>query len=332
MIFFEQPLWLWALLLLPLLIWVKYRFYVRRQIPCLLYSDTSDLPYLSGNWRSYGVYFGFILQLAAFVLIVMAMARPKEEKAITERSTEGIDIMLVMDISSSMLAEDLRPNRLLAVKEVASRFVDRRESDRMGLVVFARESFTLVPPTLDHDLLKIQLEHIGPGMVRDGTAIGMGLATAVNRLRQSDAESRIIILLTDGENNAGEIDPLTAAELAATFGLRVYTIGASTDARTAPYPLHDPIRGTRYHHIPVEIDEQMMRTIAHTTGGRYFRATDNASLEEVYREIDEMEQTEFEEWVYYEKAGRHLRFLKGAFTLLLFSLLCDRWLFRTALQ
>jgi Ca-activated chloride channel homolog len=231
-----------------------------------------------------------------------------------------------------MLAEDMSPNRLVAVKEVASGFIDRRESDRIGLVVFARESFTLVPPTLDYNLLQRQLEQVDLGMVRDGTAIGMGLATAVNRLRNSDAESRVIILLTDGENNAGAIDPVTAGELAAAFGVRVYTIGASTDARTAPYPVRDPLRGTRYHEIRVDIDEQMMRTIAEQTGGRYFRATDNESLEQVYREIDEMERSEFEETVWHEYYDRYQDFLFGGVILLMLSLVCDRWLFRTELS
>ena len=328
----DNPEWFWALLIIPVIIWMRYRYYKRRQMAYVTYSDTSDLEVLTGNWRSYGVYSGFLLQIAAIILIITALARPQDEQVYTERHVEGIDIMLVLDISSSMLAEDLQPNRLLAVKEVASDFVDRRVSDRIGLVVFARESFTVVPPTLDHNLLQHQLEQVDLGMVRDGTAIGMGLATAVNRLRNSDAESRVIILLTDGENNAGEIDPITAGELAATFGLRVYTIGASTDARTAPYPVQDPLRGTRYHEIRVEIDEEMMRTIAGTTGGRYFRATDNESLEQVYQEIDEMEQSEFDEVVYQEFSELYKGFLGWGMILMLLSFVCDRWLFRTELD
>ncbi len=328
----DNPEWFWALLIIPVIIWMRYRYYKRRQMAYVTYSDTSDLEVLTGNWRSYGVYSGFLLQIAAIILIITALARPQDEQVYTERHVEGIDIMLVLDISSSMLAEDMQPNRLLAVKEVASDFVDRRVSDRIGLVVFARESFTVVPPTLDHNLLQHQLEQVDLGMVRDGTAIGMGLATAVNRLRNSDAESRVIILLTDGENNAGEIDPITAGELAATFGLRVYTIGASTDARTAPYPVQDPLRGTRYHEIRVEIDEEMMRTIAGTTGGRYFRATDNESLEQVYQEIDEMEQSEFDEVVYQEFSELYKGFLGWGMILMLLSFVCDRWLFRTELD
>lgn len=327
----DNPFWFWALLIIPVILWVQYRYYKRRQMAFLAYSDTSDLDFMSGNWRSYGVFAGFALQVAAVILIILAMARPQEEQVYTERHVEGIDIMLVLDISSSMLAEDMQPNRLIAVKEVASDFILRRDSDRIGLVVFARESFTVVPPTLDYNLLRNQLDQVDLGMVRDGTAIGMGLATAVNRLRDSDAESRVIILLTDGENNAGEIDPLTAGELAATFGVRVYTIGASTDARTAPYPVRDPIRGTRYHEIRVEIDEEMMRTIAENTGGRYFRATDNRSLEQVYREIDEMERSEFEEVVYHEFSDRYQAFLTWGMLLMLLSVVCDRWLFRTEL-
>ncbi|MEX0681296.1 MAG: VWA domain-containing protein [Balneolales bacterium] len=327
----DNPAWFLALLLIPLILWVQYRYYRRRQVAYITFSDTSDLDALPGNWREYGVFAGFFLQLIAVSLIILALARPQNEQVYTERTVEGIDIMLVIDVSSSMLAEDMQPNRLLAVKEVASQFIEQRRSDRIGLVIFARESFTLVPPTLDHDLLQNQFEHIDLGMVRDGTAIGMGLATAVNRLRNSDAESRVIILLTDGENNAGEIDPLTAGELAATFGLRLYTIGASTNARTAPYPVHDPIRGTRYHEIRVEIDEEMMQTIAERTGGRYFRATDNESLMEIYREIDELERSEFEEITYQEYTERYQGFLSWGVILLLLSIACDRWLFRTEL-
>ncbi len=328
----DNPAWFWALLVIPVILWIQYLYYKRRQIPYVTYSDTSDLDIISGNWRSYGIFAGPFLQVIAIMLLITALARPQKEQVYTERNVEGVDIMMVMDISSSMLAEDMNPNRLLAAKEVASRFINRRESDRIGLVVFARESFTLVPPTLDYELLQTQLASVDLGMVRDGTAIGMGLATAVNRLRDSDAGSRVIILLTDGENNAGEIDPLTAGELAATFGLRVYTIGASTDAQTAPYPVEDPIRGTRYHDIRVEIDEEMMRAIAERTGGRYFRATDNESLEAVYREINEMEQSAFEEVAYQEYQDRYQGYLFWGMILLLLSFASDRWIFRTELS
>lgn len=328
----DNPAWFWALLIIPVILWMQYRYYKRRQRAYITYSDTSDLDILDGNWRSYGVFSGFFLQIAAVILLIIAMARPQHEQVYTERHVEGIDIMLVIDISSSMLAEDMQPNRLQAVKEVAANFASRRESDRIGLVVFARESFTVVPPTLDKNLLQTQLDQVDLGMVRDGTAIGMGLATAANRLKDSEAESRVIILLTDGENNAGEIDPLTAGELAATFGLKVYTIGASTDAPTAPYPVNDPIRGTRYHEIRVEIDEEMMRSIAQNTGGRFFSATDNESLEQVYSEVDEMEQSEFEEEVYQEYADLYQGFLGWGIILLVLSFICERWLFRTELS
>lgn len=324
----EQPLWFAALLLVPMLLWWQYRLFRQRQIPLLTFSDTSDLVFLRGNWRARGIFAAPILQAAAVTLLILALARPQQENVYVDRNVEGVDIMLVIDISSSMLAEDLQPNRLIAVKEVAGQFIQRRESDRIGITVFARESFTMVPPTLDYQLLLQQLDQIDLGMVRDGTAIGMGLATAVNRLRASDASSRVIVLLTDGENNAGEIDPLTAGELAAAYGITVYTIGASTDAETAPYPVHDPVRGTRYHQIRVEIDEQMMRTIAENTGGRYFRATDNESLEQVYREIDRMEQSAFEEVVYSERVDRHMPLLAWGMLLLLVSFACEKWLFR----
>jgi len=240
-----------------------------------------------------------------------AMARPQLQNTTVEQYAEGIDIMISIDISSSMLAEDIKPNRLIAAKEVAGDFISQRETDRIGINVFARESFTVVPPTLDHNLVQGLLETVDLGMVRDGTAIGMGIATSINRLRDSDAESRVIILLTDGMNNAGEIDPVTAGEMAATLGIRVYTMGIGTRG-TAPYPVDDPVFGRRYQNVQVNIDEDMLRQIARQTGGQYWRATDLDELIAVYQEIDELEKSEIEEIIYIDTEDRYPLYLMAA--------------------
>lgn len=326
-----DPQWLWLLLLLlPLIGFQLWRFYTNRN-PSLTFSDTSDLEDLDGNWRSYGVWLSPILRWIAFSLVVVAMARPQYKNTTVERSAEGIDIMLTLDISTSMKAEDLKPNRLEAAKDVARNFINKRLSDRIGLVVFAKKSFTVVPPTLDYDLLKKLLSQVEMGVIEDGTAIGMGIATAVNRLKNSKAESKVIILLTDGQNNSGEIDPVTAADLAATFGIKIYTIGAGTRG-TAPYPIQDPIFGTRYQNIPVNIDEDMLKQIAEITDGAYFRATDTEKLQEIYAQIDEMEKTEVEEVIYTDYKDLYPRFLLPAILLLVISIISERFLFRSAVE
>lgn len=327
-----NPEWFWALLLIPFIAALQYWHYRSGRNPRLAFSNTGLFKDLPGNERARFFWAPYAMQLIAIALIITALARPQERNVIVERDVEGIDIMLVLDISSSMLAEDLEPNRLIAVKEAASRFVDRRENDRIGVVIFARESFTVAPPTLDYRLLHQQIDAIDLGMVRDGTAIGMGLATAINRLKDSDAESRVILLLTDGENNAGEIDPLTAGQLAEAYGIRVHTIGASVDAPTAPYPVNDPIFGTRYHEIPVQIDEDMMRQIAENTGGRYFRATDNISLDEVYAEIDAMETSKIEETIYRDYQDRYNRYLFPGLILMVISIFSNSLLFRLGID
>jgi Ca-activated chloride channel homolog len=206
--------------------------------------------------------------------------------------TEGIDIVLALDISGSMLAEDFQPNRIGAAKEVAQKFVDARTNDRIGLVVFAGQSFTQCPMTLDYRVLKNLLRQIKPGMVEDGTALGMGIAQGVNRIKESTAKSKVMILLTDGVNNRGEIDPLTAAQLAQTFGIRIYTIGVGTIGE-APYPVQTPF-GIRYQNVPVDVDEKSLKSIADMTGGEYFRATTNRALERIYADIDKLEKTRIE--------------------------------------
>ncbi|WP_372635672.1 VWA domain-containing protein [Fodinibius sp.] len=326
-----NPQWLWLLLLLIPLIGYHTWSLWRTRIPSLTFSDTSNFSDLSGNWRTYGIYLPPLLQWIAFALVVCAMARPQYQNTTVERNAEGIDIVLTLDISTSMKAEDLKPNRLEAAKNVAADFIDQRVSDRIGLVLFARQSFTAVPPTLDYELLNRLLGEVEMGVVEDGTAIGMGIATAVNRLKESRAESRVIILLTDGQNNSGEIDPVTAADLAVSQDIKIYTIGAGTRG-TAPYPVQDPIFGNRYQNIEVNIDEEMLTEIATMTGGSYFRATDTERLEEIYGQINELEKTEIEEIIYTDYQDLYPRFLLPGILLLVLSIITDRFVFRNAME
>ncbi len=326
-----NPQWLWLLLLLIPLIAVQIWRRISKRNPSLTFSDVSGLKGISGNWRAYGSWFTPLLQWASFALIVLAIARPQYQNTTVERSAEGIDIVFTLDISTSMKAEDLKPNRLEAAKQVAEDFIDKRISDRIGLVIFARQSFTVVPPTLDYRLLKELLSDVEMGVVEDGTAIGMGLATAINRLKDSNAESKVIILLTDGQNNSGEIDPVTAADLAVSHDIRVYTIGAGTRG-TAPYPVRDPIFGDRYQNIEVDIDEEMLMQIADMTDGEYFRATDTEQLAQIYDQIDELEKTEIEEVIYTDFQDLYPRFLFPGIFLLILSFVSEKVFFRIAVE
>ena len=324
-----NPYWLWLLTLLPIIIGYHVWRHWQQKRPSLTFSDTSKLRDLPGNWRSYGQWVAPVLKWIAFALIVMAMARPQFVNTTVERDAEGIDIVLALDISTSMKAEDLKPNRFQAARNVAKDFIEKRISDRIGLVVFARKSFTVVPPTLDYRLLKQLLDEVQMGVIEDGTAIGMGIATAVNRLKESEAESKVIILLTDGQNNSGEIDPVTAADLAVTYGIKIYTIGAGTRG-TAPYPIQDPIFGKRYQNVRVDIDEDMLTEIANLSDGSYFRATNTEQLQEIYNQIDELEKTKVEEQIFTDYQDLYLRFLIPAFFLLILAVVSDKILFRTA--
>lgn len=326
-----NPQWLWLLTLLPILIGFSVWRYFKKRRASLTFSDTNSLKDLPGNWRRHGVWAAPALRWIAFALVVVAMARPQFKNTTVERNAEGIDIMLVLDISTSMRAEDLKPNRFKAAQKVATEFIDKRLSDRIGLVTFARKSFTVCPPTLDYRLLKQLLGDVQMGIIEDGTAIGMGIATAVNRLKDSKAKSKVIILLTDGENNSGEIDPVTAADLAVTYGIKIYTIGAGTKG-TAPYPVQDPIFGKRYQNVKVDIDEDMLTKIADMTGGTYFRATDTNQLEQIYDRIDKLEKTKVEELIYTDYTDLYPRFLLPAVLLLLLSVTADKVLFRTELD
>lgn len=322
----KDPRFLWLLLFIPVLITLYlWRWFSKRR-PYLLFSSLSmQLP---ASWRTRLFWFPEFLFWLGFAAVVLALARPQLENVIVERKAEGIDIIMVMDISTSMLAEDLLPNRFESAKTTAINFVQKRVSDRIGLVIFAGQSYTVCPPTLDYNLLSKLLSQIEMGVVEDGTAIGMGLATAVNRLKNSEAKSRVVIVLTDGQNNAGEIDPVTAADLAVTYGIKIYSIGAGTKG-TARYPIQDPIFGKRYQNVQVDIDEPMLTSIANMTGGKYYRATDSKSLQAVYDEINLLEKTKVDELIYTDYEELYAYFLWPGIALFALSFLLSKTILRT---
>ncbi|OGF63294.1 MAG: aerotolerance regulator BatA [Candidatus Fischerbacteria bacterium RBG_13_37_8] len=299
---FADPYFLYALLIIPILIYLHMRS-KSPQMATLRYS-TLDVVKAVGKSR-WGIYrhILFALRMLAIALLIIAIARPQAGSKEEEVTTEGIDIVMALDISSSMLAEDFKPkNRLEVAKIVAKEFVNDRKNDRIGMVVFARQSYTQCPLTLDYGVLLNLIDDVHIGLIEDGTAIGMALANAVNRLRDSKAKSKVIILLTDGRNNAGELPPLTAAQLAKAMNVRIYTVGAGSRG-SALYPVQDPIFGKRYVRLPVEIDEELLQQIAKMTGGRYFRAVDKKTLEDVFHEISQLEKTKIEvkEFTQYEE-------------------------------
>jgi Ca-activated chloride channel family protein len=315
---FANPLYLLLLLLiLPMAGWYIWR--LRKSQATIRLSSTEGFDRAPKTFRNYLRHVPFVLRMVAFALLVVAMARPQTTNSWNKQTTEGIDIVMSLDISTSMLAMDLNPNRLEAAKDVAASFINGRPTDNIGLVVFARESFTQCPLTTDHAVLLNLMKDVKTGMITDGTAIGHGLATAVSRLKDSQAKSKVIILLTDGSNNAGEIAPLTAADLAKTFGIRVYTIGVGTQGE-APYPYRDAM-GTRTIMMKVEIDEQTLTQIAQTTGGLYFRADNNTALKNIYNEIDRMEKTKMSVQEYSKKYEQYVWFVLLAFACFLLELL-----------
>ena len=287
-----NPQLLWFLLVLAPLV----AYYVYRSLQggaALQVSSTDRLSRIGRTPKYYLRHLPFVFRCIAIVLLVFALARPQSSESNETYAAEGIDIVMALDISSSMLARDFEPNRITAAREITKEFINSRPDDRIGLVVFAGESFTQSPLTTDKSTLIALLSRVREGMVEDGTAIGNGLATAVNRLRESTAVSKVIILLTDGVNNSGQIAPLTAAEIAQTFGIRVYTIGVGTTG-TALSPAIDRLGRLVYDWAPVEIDEEVLAQISGMTGGKYFRATDNSKLESIYEEINRLEKTEME--------------------------------------
>lgn len=310
----------WAFLLLipiaALLAWrfLKWRKHLRFTFPSFFIFEKMGLdkpPRIS--------YIPWILRIAVILLLVIVIARPRAAFQEKEVHTEGVDIIIALDISSSMLAEDFKPkNRIVAAKEVAKEFISGRQSDRIGLVVFSGESYTQCPLTLDYDMLKEFMDKVEVGAIEDGTAIGMAIANSLNRLRESKSKSKIIILLTDGQNNRGEIDPITAAQAAVPLNVRIYAIGVGTQG-VAPYPVRTPF-GIRYQNMEVKIDEELLREIARITDGKYFRATDENKLRDIYKTIDKMEKTKIEVKEYHSYSELYFPYAMAALILLLLEI------------
>jgi Ca-activated chloride channel family protein len=305
------------LLLIPYIVW--YVLKGRKSGASMQVSDTRVYAKAPKSKKLYLLHAPFILRIFAFILIVLVLARPQSTNSWKNSETEGIDIMMCLDVSTSMLAEDIRPNRIQAAEDVAAEFISGRSNDNIGLTVFAGETFTQCPLTIDHAVLLNLFQGIKCGMITDGTAIGMGLASAVAHLKNSKAKSKVIILLTDGSNNMGDISPLTAAEIAKTYGIRIYTIGVGTNGM-ARYPV--PVGGTiQYISMPVEIDEKTLSQIASTTDGIYYRATSRSKLENVYKEIDKLEKTKLNVKSFHKRTEMYQPFALLAFLCILMEIL-----------
>ena len=322
MTFANPAYFLLLLLLIPYIVWYILRG--RRSEPSMRVSSTRMYATMPKSYKVYLRHVPFVLRMIALALIVVVLARPQSTDHWQSSEIEGIDIMLAMDVSTSMLAEDLKPNRIEAAKQVASEFINGRPNDNIGLTVFAGQSFTQSPLTVDHAVLlnlfnSVNCSMATNGILEDGTAIGLGIANAVSRLKESKAKSKVIILLTDGSNNRGDISPLTAAEIAKTYGIRVYTIGVGTNG-TAPYP-YPSIAGTQYIQMPVEIDENTLQQIAKTADGQYYRATSNSKLREVYEEIDKLERTKLNVKEFSRKSEEYMPFAIWAFLCLVLEVL-----------
>ena len=328
-IYFATPDYLWLLSMIPLV--VGWHAFTRKKSQAVLKISSLEGLQSKSSFLSRLQPLLFVLRILSLVLIVMALARPQTMDVSTRTKTnKGIDIVMAIDISSSMLAQDLKPNRLTALKRVAASFIDDRVSDRIGLVIYAGESYTKTPITSDRAIVKNALSKIEfEGLIDDGTAIGMGLATAVNRLKDSRAKSKVIILLTDGVNNSGFIDPKIASELAVEYEIKTYTIGLGSNG-TARAPVGILPNGKfQYGLTKVEIDEELLKNIAINTGGLYFRATNNKKLEEIYNEINKLEKTEIEEFKYYNYEEKFRPLILMAVTLLIIEWLMRNTLFRS---
>ncbi|MBT3207881.1 MAG: VWA domain-containing protein [Bacteroidetes bacterium] len=315
---YANPEFLYILLLLiPMIVW--YLLKQKSANASLQVSTIKPFAKAPLSYKHILKHLMFVLRILAFSLLVLVLARPQSTDNWENVTTEGIDIVLAIDISGSMLAEDFKPNRLEAAKDVAIEFISGRENDRMGLVIYSGESFTQCPLTTDHAVLINLFKDVKNGMIEDGTAIGLGLANAINRLKNSLAKSRVVILLTDGVNNQGEIAPITAAEIAQTLGIRVYTVGVGTRG-TAPYPAKDFFGNTVYQNVEVEIDEKTLKDIADLTDGQYFRATNNKSLANIYKEIDKLEKSKIEVKEYSKKQEEYLIWALYAAAILFFEI------------
>ena len=323
---FHSPAYLLLLLLLiPVAGWWIWR--LRQSHATLQMSDTSVLGKAPKTWRVYMIHAPFVLRMLCITFLAIALARPQLSNRWSSESTEGIDIMMALDISGTMMAEDLKPNRLEAAKQVATDFVLSRPNDNIGLVVFAGESFTQCPLTTDHAVLVNLFQSVKFGMIEDGTAIGLGLANCVNRMKDSPTKSKVVILLTDGSNNRGDIDPQTAAQIAQTFGIRVYAVGVGSHGQ-ARVPVQTPY-GTQYMMMDSEFDEATLRNIANATGGEYFRATDNSSLKRIYAQIDQLEKSKIRVREYSKRTESYAPFLTAALLCLLLDILLQCFALRT---
>jgi Ca-activated chloride channel family protein len=322
---FAEPFFLYLLIIVPAMI-VFYILKQQKVTASVRMPGLQSFVEAGTTFRHYLRHILFALRVITITLLIIVLARPQKTDRFQNVSTEGIDIMLVQDISGSMLSRDFKPDRIEAAKNIATEFISGRPYDRIGLVVFSGESFTQCPLTTDHAVLINLLREIQSGMIEDGTAIGMGLATAVNRIKDSPSKSKVIILLTDGVNNKGEIAPATAAGIAKTFGIRVYTIGVGTQGM-APYPVQTPY-GIQYQDMPVEIDEGILQEISQMTGGKYFRATDNDSLEKIYKEIDKLEKSKIDVKQFSRKEEKYLLPALIAFFLLVIEITARNTIFK----
>ena len=327
--FANKEYFLLLLLLIPYILW--YFLYRRHSEPTIRMSDTFAYQYAPKSWRIRIINLPMVLRCITYALVVIILARPQTHNAWDKRSVEGIDIMLAMDVSTSMLAEDLHPNRLEAAKAVAAEFISDRQNDNIGLTIFAGEAFTQCPMTVDHASLLNLLQNVrtdiaARGLIQDGTAIGMGLANAVSRLKNSKAKSKVVILLTDGSNNMGDLSPLTSAQIAKSFGIRVYTIGVGTN-KVAPYPM--PVAGgVQYVKIPVEIDTRTLSDIAATTDGKFYRATNDKELKQIYKEIDQLEKTKLDVKKFSKRYEAYQPFALALLIMLMLEWIIRTWVLR----
>ena len=327
--FANQEYFFLLLLLIPYLIW--YLLYRKKTEPTMRMSDTMAYRSAPRSWKVRLMPLQLLLRMAVFILVVFVLARPQTQNSWKNQTMEGIDIMLAMDVSTSMLAEDLKPNRMEAAKQVAAEFIAGRPNDNIGLTIFAGEAFTQCPMTTDHASLLNLLQGVRTdiaqrGLIEDGTAIGMGLANAVSRLKDSKAKSKVVILLTDGSNNRGDLSPMTAAEIAKSFGVRVYTIGVGTN-KVAPYPMV-VAGGVQYFNIPVEIDTKTLSDIAAATDGDFYRATNNRELAQIYKEIDKLEKSKLNVTRYSRHYEAYQPYALAAVALLLLEMLLRVTVFR----
>jgi len=322
---FKNPEYFYLfLLLIPMIAWYIWR---QKKIGASIhFSSDMGFAKIPKSWKYYFRHSVLMFQMLGLSFLIIALARPQSSNSWQNVTTEGIDIIIALDISSSMLAMDFQPNRIEAAKDVATKFISGRPNDKIGLVIFSGESFTQCPLTTDHATVINLFRNIESGMIEDGTAIGNGLATAVSRLKESTAISKVVILLTDGENNRGEIAPVTAAELAKTFGIRVYTVGVGTMG-TAPYPMQTPF-GVQVRDMEVKIDEPTLQKIASTTDGKYFRATNNNKLAEIYKEIDKLEKSKIDVKEYSKKEEEYLKYAVFGCLLIVISLFLKTTIFR----